>query len=381
MMSSVNLAGIYVHIPFCTSKCPYCDFLSLGGFGEVDDLYLVALAAEMDYLKVSLPLPCLFDTIYFGGGTPSLLTPQQVERILTKLRQTFPLGSNLEVTLEANPGSLSSQKLRGYRQAGVNRLSLGVQALDPEDLKILGRRHDAKQARESFQEAVAAGFEDINIDLIFGIPGQSLDRWAKTLKEIVRWGPVHISPYCLTVEPGTPLGEQVATGKVVVPEDALQAEMYRYTIDFLRTAGYEHYEISNFSRQRPCRHNLHYWYNDWYLGLGWGAHSHFYGARFANETSLADYLREYTKPQPQIYRTYLSPYVCMQETMFMGLRLLEEGVSVERFVERFGKSPYTVFSEELEHLQRLGLIQCLPSRIRLSARGVFFGNRVFAEFV
>ena len=314
MMSSVNLAGIYVHIPFCTSKCPYCDFLSLGGFGEVDDLYLVGLAAEMDYLKVSLPLPCLFDTIYFGGGTPSLLTPQQVERILTKLRQTFPLGSNLEVTLEANPGSLSSQKLRGYRQAGVNRLSLGVQALDPEDLKILGRRHDAKQAREAFQEAVAAGFENINIDLIFGIPGQSLDRWAKTLKEIVRWGPVHISPYCLTVEPGTP--REQATGKVVYLKMPASGDV---PIPGLSPTAGMSIMRSQLFPPAPCRHNLHYWYNDWYLGLGWEPTPHFYGARFANETSLADYLREYTKPQPQIYGPICLPMSVCRDHVYLRL--------------------------------------------------------------
>ncbi|MCK9221597.1 MAG: radical SAM family heme chaperone HemW [Limnochordia bacterium] len=369
-----------MHIPFCESKCPYCDFLSFPGYYQVIDAYLQALEAEMDYISANLQRECVFDTIYFGGGTPSLLSPPQLERILAKIHRCFEIKGDLEVTLEANPCSLSLDKLQGYKQLGVNRLSLGVQSLNAGELRTLGRLHDADAARETYLRAQNVGFSNISVDLIFGIPGQSLANWHDTLEEITNWAPPHISTYCLTVEPQTPLGELVASGRVVMPTDSLQARMYTHTIAFLKTRGYDHYEISNFTRHQPCRHNLHYWRNDWYLGFGLGAHSHFGHARFANEGSLHDYLPKYTRTQPGVYRTYHSPYVVMQETMFMGLRLLE-GVSVPRFRERFNRLPIEVFHEELEYLEQAGLVDCSCDRIKLTPKGVMFGNQAFVEFV
>jgi oxygen-independent coproporphyrinogen-3 oxidase len=323
-------AGIYLHIPFCRKKCIYCDFYSLPERENAIPRFVKALTAEIERSQVDTS-GWEFDTLFFGGGTPSLLTPDHLEQILTALERKFPLSRVREITLEANPGEVSLERLKAFRSLGVNRLSLGFQSLSNDLLRFLTRIHTAADALASFQAARTAGFDNINCDLIFGIPGQTEERWQRDLQRVVELSPEHLAVYALTVEENTPLHTLTTSGDIVLPADSEFAACYRWTQDFLEHNGYHQYEISNFARPgRTCRHNLHYWRIEPYLGFGPSAHSFDGRRRWKNIADLNRYLDRIENQQPVIVeRERLTARELTNERVGFGLRLAE-GVDLSR---------------------------------------------------
>lgn len=285
------MAGLYLHIPFCVRKCGYCDFYSEDGkIGELPS-FLDALHGEIT-LHSDGPFSRAetVETVFFGGGTPSLLDPGCVEDLLERIRRTFRLSDSPEITLEANPGTVDHDRLRGYRDAGVNRISLGVQSFSDADLQVLGRLHTSAAGAEAVRAARQAGFGNVGLDLIFGIPGQTPADWEATVRTALSFAPEHLSAYALTVHPRTPLGRRIRSGEIAEPGEEILTAMFRNTADLLIAAGYDHYEVSNFAMPgRQCRHNLGYWTFLPYLGLGPSAHSFTEGKRFWNVANLRDY--------------------------------------------------------------------------------------------
>ncbi len=386
--------GVYVHVAFCQTKCFYCDFNTYAGLGHLIDRYVEALVAEVGRLPPTLPgvstasaAPLRVGSIFFGGGTPSLLSVSQIAAVLAAIRR-WPLASGAEVTLEANPDDPTADYLRQLRQSGVNRISLGVQSFDDAMLRRLGRRHDAAAARRAFDRARAAGFDNVSIDLMFGLPGQTLAHWEATLEQALILQPDHLSLYHLTIEPETPYATWIAAGRLTVPDDDAAADMYEAAIDRLGAAGYDHYEISNWARRNAGRdyrgqHNLRYWRNQPYLGVGAGAHSSFADHRYATirapRAYVARALAGASTVDPDTVEA-IGPALAMGETMLLGLRLAE-GIDVATFRARFGRSPRDVYPTILDELVGAGLLLVEPDRIRLTPRGRFLGNEVFWRFL
>ncbi len=375
--------GLYIHVPFCIRKCSYCSFASVPLEGGPVSGYMSALEREMEMRAALLPPgDRSVDSIYIGGGTPTCLSGDDLAGILERVFSLFNVAGGAEITVEANPGTVDGEKLKILKNAGVNRISMGVQACRRELLNILGRLHSYPEAEKSFLEARHAGFDNINVDLIFGIPGQSSRQWHECLEKIIDLEPDHISAYGLQLEEGTALSRMVREGALnPCPED-LEAEMYRDLIEILTARGYVHYEVSNFAVPgRFCRHNLRYWHNRPYLGLGPAAHSCLGGRRFANEPSLPGYLEKLAAGLlPVSWQEEIGPETEMSETVFLGLRLIE-GLDVEGFRKRFGRSVDEVYPGEIDRLSGLKLVERADGRLRLTRRGLMLGNAVFAEFV
>lgn len=388
--SEVTCAGravkcsLYLHIPFCRSRCGYCDFNSFDRPELSPDNYVELLEEELR-LRSGENEPLLVPTIYFGGGTPSLLPPPLIASLLAVVRTHFSVEENAEITLEANPGTVTLASLQGYRAAGVNRLSLGVQSLDDRQLGLLGRIHSAADARSAFRAARSAGFSNMGIDLIHGLPQQTLSGWQETLEAAVAMNPEHISVYGLSVEEGTPFAKKAAQGELQLPGEELAAAMFELTGEYLRNAGYEHYEISNFARPGcRSRHNQVYWQRGSYLGFGAGAHSFLsspgYGARWENPAALGEYgaaVRSGNLPGAELP---LTRQEAMAEFMFLGLRMLE-GVDRTVFSARFGIELEEAFPNVIDSLCRKGLLRAEGSMVRLSSQGLLLANPVMAEFV
>ena len=371
--------GLYIHIPFCQAKCTYCDFNSFAGLEHLFERYTTGLIREME-----LADPGLVKTIYVGGGTPTVLPLSLLAQAMDGVRHNFDLHAGAEITLEANPGTGCPDDLNGLRALGINRLSLGIQSFDKGELQRLGRIHTPAQAVKAFHAARLAGFDNINLDLIYGQPGQSLSSWAESLGRALDLQPDHLSLYALTIEDGTPLAAAVAAGEVPTPDPDLAADMVEFAQESLSSAGFVHYEISNWARspQTICQHNLTYWRNEAYLGIGAGAHSWRNGRRWSNTAHPAEYVAQVLSDhQPVASEEDISPELEMGETMIMGLRLLDEGVRFERFRQRFGFDPSLVFPNELEELVELGMIQENGGRVRLSERGWLLGNQAFLRFL
>lgn len=370
--------ALYIHIPFCRSRCTYCAFNTYAGLEALIPAYGEALCAA---IRAAPSVPA--HTVYFGGGTPSLLPPDTLARILQCLREHFPISPDAEITLEANPGTVDRTYLQAARELGVNRISLGVQSVHPDELRLLGRRHTWEEAVAAVEAAQAAGLETVNLDLIYGLPGQTLPRWQETLEAALSLEPDHLSLYALTLEEGTPLREQVARGELPRPDDDAAAEMYEWAEARLARAGYVHYELSNWARSERhfCRHNLTYWYNEPYLGLGAGAASWWGGRRWTNVRHPEEYIRRRAAGQPVAEEVEEIPLrLEMGETMMMGLRLIA-GVSDARFRARFGIGLAEVFGAELSRLADQGLLEWDGQRARLTPRGRLLGNWVFREFI
>jgi oxygen-independent coproporphyrinogen-3 oxidase len=396
-------SGLYIHIPFCSAKCTYCDFNSYSGLDPLFDAYVAALIREMELALrqgSGLAGPAQVQTIYLGGGTPTLLPPALLERVLDAARSALPVDGQAEVSIEANPGTVGmgtpalgrpvassawlTEGLAKLRALGVNRLSLGIQSFDDRELHLLGRIHTAAEAIEGFRAARRAGFGNINIDLIYGLPGQSPGSWLATLERGLDLQPDHLSLYALTIENGTPLAESIARGALPAPDPDLAAEMYELAAGALSAAGWVHYEISNWARapRFQCRHNLGYWRNEAYLGIGAGAHSWFKKRRWANVAAPQAYTAQVLRGErPVAMEEPIDLPLEMGETMFMGLRLLDEGVAFERFHRRFGLDPRQQFAGELAELSELGLIVIDDERVTLSRRGHLLGNQVFLHFL
>jgi len=381
--------SLYLHIPFCQVRCAYCDFNTYAGLDDLITPYSRALAAEVEGVGEAGGRP-MAHTVFFGGGTPSLLPLGDLSRVLDAIRASFHLAADAEITLEANPGTVTRDYLFGLRALGVNRLSFGVQSTHPHELRLLDRMHLFGDAAQAVSWARAAGFDDLNLDLIFALPHQTLDRWRQTVERTLALGPDHISAYALSLEHGTPMRAWVYRGLLPLPDPDVAADMYLLADELLARNGFEQYEISNWSRPgRACRHNLQYWRNEPYLGFGAGAHGYAQGQRYANVLAPTAYIERLAGPgdvgfphSPAMMQTTRIEHEDeIGETMMMGLRLTREGVPLERFASRFGKTLDTRFGREIRELSRRGLIEVSEGRLRLTREGRLLGNHVFREFV
>lgn len=375
--------GLYIHIPFCLKKCRYCDFISFPVNKKEVEAYLEALSREIRLYGSTLSGGEKdVSSLFIGGGTPTCLPGPGLKVLVEDVRSAFSTLPGCEITVEANPGTLDRAGLQHLSEAGVNRISMGVQSFQDRLLGVLGRIHTAQEAVAGVKQIREAGFQNLNLDLIYGIPGQTAEDWQGTLQEAVNLSPEHIAAYGLQLEEGTLLELAVARGDInACPED-LELHMYRTAIDFLSACGYHHYEISNFARPgRQSAHNRVYWLNRPYLGLGVGAHSYFQGERFANVPSLERYIERLSREQfPVEAGERLSMQTEMSETMFLGLRLLE-GVDLHAFYRRFGRRAEEVYRNEIARLLEDGLLEQAGGRLRLAAKGLPLANRVFREFV
>ncbi|MCL6636862.1 MAG: radical SAM family heme chaperone HemW [Alicyclobacillus sp.] len=373
-------SSLYVHIPFCPSRCFYCDFTTYVAPPAAVEAYVDALCQEFALLAELRPAP--LQTVFFGGGTPTHLHLGQWEQVWSALTRWLPLAPAAEVSVEANPGRLSRELLQGLRSLGVNRLSLGAQALDDRLLLTLGRQHSADDVRRSVELARAAGFTRINLDLMFGLPEQSLADVAASVREVVALGVPHISAYWLKVEAGTPFAEWQALGLLTLPGEDVEAEMYGLVREQLAAAGYVHYEVSNFAQPgEEARHNLVYWRNEPYLAAGVGAHGYVYGERYENVRSLLAYQQALAAGRRPVAQSHqVSAAEAAEDTVMLGLRL-RAGVSAARFYERHGADLTALFMREWQALQRLGLVTWAEGAWRLTERAWPVANEVFARFV
>ena len=370
---------LYVHIPFCVKKCDYCDFLSAPAGRDTQEQYVQALLHEIQTEGGRRKEPVA--SVFIGGGTPSILEADLLEKILKALYRCFYIEKEAEVTMEANPGTLTLEKLRICRENGVNRLSLGLQSPDDTELASLGRIHDYQQFLESYQMARETGFHNVNVDLMFGIPGQTRDGWEKSLRIVAALNPEHISAYSLIIEEGTPF----AARNLKLPDEDTEYQMYEDTARILGEYGFEQYEISNYARGgKACIHNIGYWTGVSYLGLGLGAASLMDGCRFTNITSLERYTTASRKPDfPDNIRKdliKLTRQEQMEEFMFLGLRL-RSGISKAEFAQRFGSPIEEIYGDVIRRYKELALLQEENGRIFLSRHGIHVSNTVMADFL
>ena len=379
--------AIYIHIPFCVRKCLYCDFLSAPASDETKEQYVQALCREIREERKSY-VNYKIETIFLGGGTPSLLSGEQLDRILGTVFDAYQVADDCEISMEVNPGTVTKEKLKAYKRAGVNRLSIGMQSAVEEELQSLGRIHSSEDAFDTYDLAVKTGFNNINIDLMSAIPGQTKESWKESLKRILDLepAPAHVSAYSLIIEEGTPFFENTPT----LPDEDTEREMYKITNDILSESGYLRYEISNYAKPGfACRHNCTYWERGSYAGFGIGAASLVEQVRFSNTRNLKDYLEKYLKNATVAIkenRQELSVEEQMEEFMFLGLRMMR-GVSAGKFSDLFGKTIEQVYPGIVEKYCRQGLLQKIPEqgsgevRIALTERGIDVSNVIMADFL
>jgi len=364
------MIALYIHVPFCLRKCSYCDFVSFTGHGqETFDRYASALCIEMEARKDILSVGV--SSIYFGGGTPSLLPSRTLAKILGYADMTCGgIPTVAEITLEANPATAGLPEFRAFRRLGINRISMGIQSFNDGMLSVLGRVHTAQEAVQTYESCREAGFDNINLDLIFALPGQNAAMWKEDLQKAVFLAPQHLSIYNLQVEENTPMRKKKEEGVLIFPTEEEDASMYSGAVNYLEETGYKRYEISNFALdKRECRHNINYWKNGDYLGIGIAAHSHVAGRRLANTSSLEEYLSS-----PGNSSTCLSvdtPLSKKQENIFLGLRM-DEGLPILLFEN---------YQKEVSELLASGLLEEYSGRYRLSEKGVLIANRVFELFI
>ena len=367
---------LYVHIPFCVRKCQYCDFLSGPSDEETKDRYIEALLKEIraaehtdDYEIVS---------VFIGGGTPSALKAEAIASIMRTLQEQFFFCEDAEVTIEANPGTVDLEKLTIYRNVGINRLSLGLQSTDAEELKLLGRIHSYEEFLKSYEWAREAGFSNINIDLMFAIPSQTGEAWRQHLYQVAELNPEHISAYSLIIEEGTPFAEQ----NLDLPDEDTEYQMYEDTAEILERYGYRQYEISNYAKQGyMCRHNAGYWQRREYLGFGLGASSLYRELRFSNTRRMQEYLTDSGKLE-QIRKevTVLSRNEQIEEFMFLGLRMTE-GISEKLFKETFGVRIMDIYGDILQKYEAIGFMEHIETKWCLTRKGIHVSNHILADFL
>ncbi|MDA1127075.1 MAG: radical SAM family heme chaperone HemW [Chloroflexi bacterium] len=391
--------GLYVHVPFCKTKCPYCDFNAYQGIEDLIGPFLPALMAEIKCWGETLAHTAV-KSVFFGGGTPSYLPPGYIEQFLSSIQTSFQVDSGAEITIEANPGDLDATACASILGQGVNRLSIGVQSLDNDLLNLLGRRHQASEAITAFQTARQAGFDNVNLDLMYGLPNQSMDQWRQTLDSLIDLAPEHISLYALTIEEGTPMHRWAEEGKIPEPDPDLAADMYQYARESLAEAGYHHYEISNWSLpDRACDHNLIYWQNGPYLGVGPGAHSRLGDYRFWTVLSPRDYLNKAAtwadsgaKPVAELIEPvlqgiptlggweHISQETACSETMFLGLRLLD-GLDLKAASAQTGIDLAKKFQTPIKDCIQLGLLELDGTCLKLTESAYLVANQAFTRFL
>ena len=374
-----SASSIYIHIPFCATKCYYCAFNTYTFHKEEAQVYLTALRTEMElYVAETDPL----QTLFIGGGTPSILSVDALERLFADIHRHFQITPDAEITIECNPGTVDSEKLKVMRDNGVNRLSFGLQAVQDETLKQLGRIHTVAEFLQSYRLAREAGFENINIDLIFALPDQTLKAWCHTLNEVISLEPDHISAYNLVMEEATPFYEWWQAGELHLPTEDTEADMFQYTIDTLRAHGYEHYEICNFAKPHHfARHNLVYWNNQSCIGLGAGACGYVNGVRYTNVRGIASYIDKLSQRHKPIADTErMTGHAEKAETLMLALRK-REGISLDVYQDRFGEQIEVAFGSILKKWRDLQLLERTDTHLRLTDRGLFLANEVFVELM
>jgi oxygen-independent coproporphyrinogen-3 oxidase len=388
--------SLYFHIPFCRKRCNYCDFNTFANMEIFIPDYVRSICKEIKRAGSILEKGEYVHTIYFGGGTPSILSGKDYDRIFAEIRKNFKIVSEPEISMEVNPGTIMPDFLKEIFHLGVNRLSIGMQSSNPEELRILGRIHNPIDVINTVKWARLTGFTNISLDLMFGLPEQSLETLQNTIEFALRLEPTHISLYSLSVEGKTPFAKWQSKGLLTLTEEDLTADMFEYAMAFLSKQDFKQYEISNWAKKGEkesdflCHHNLQYWLNQSYIGVGAGAHSYYNHQRWENINSISGYIEAEKKfgNQKKFFAQKnlqeLAQKTEMQETMFMGLRLVQQGVSNSIFQERFGKSITDVFLKEMDELLRIGLIEwggVNNGYLRLTKRGILLGNHVFMRFV
>ncbi|MDE7312596.1 MAG: radical SAM family heme chaperone HemW [Eubacterium sp.] len=385
--------GLYIHIPFCVKKCGYCDFVSAPASEAVRRAYLGRLQEEIHAVSEAYRNTPV-STVFVGGGTPSVLSPEQMQHLFEQLRGSFLILPDAEITVECNPGSVDAAKLQAYLQSGVNRLSIGLQSADEKELRLLGRVHTYEQFAANYSMARSLGFENINVDIISAIPGQKLSTYEQTLQKVLALAPEHISAYSLILEEGTPFYDRYRQAEILrekgkqqtlLPTEEEERQMYVRTKQLLKKAGYHRYEISNYALDGyECRHNTGYWTRNDYLGLGLGAASLIGNIRFSNTTDLEQYLNldfaKFYAGAAAVYKEPLSKQAQMEEFLFLGLRMMR-GVSARRFLNQFSQSIEAVYGEVLERQLKEGFIRKTPDGYCLTEFGIDVSNVVMAEYL
>ncbi len=385
-MDSRAKISLYFHFPFCMRKCLYCGFVSVEDRLFLVDEYVDSLLSEMRLCREDIDIPFPVATLYFGGGTPSLMSPLQVGRVIERAAGLFDLTLDTEITIEANPGTLTAEKLAGYRGCGINRLSLGVQSFNDSMLKRLGRVHTAAQAFDAFRAARDCGLDNIGIDLISSLPGQTPAMWEEDLYSAAALGPEHFSVYGLTVEEGTPFAAMEKDGTLLLPDEEESVAMFESAARILRQSGYEHYEISNYARPGyRSRHNQVYWRRDNYLGFGCGAHSFLrepeFGMRWRNADNLEEYMRTVQNGHlPHQEKHCIGLREAMAEKFFLGLRMLD-GVDLEQFRQEFGAGFEEIYSEQCSTLLDKGFLEICGGRLRIPEASLLVSNQIFMMFL
>ena len=374
--------GLYIHIPYCIHKCGYCDFNSHPIKQDEMDHYIDALVVEMKHYAKIYTNTNIIKTIFLGGGTPTTLNPFQLERILKECVNEFTIASNAEITIEANPATVGIELMKSIRTMGYNRISIGVQSFDKAELKLLDRAHGPKEIHSTVDCARKAGFDNLSLDLMFAVPNQSLSSWENNLNKALEKNPEHLSTYNLTIEQGTAFSKLQSNGKLIMPDDDHQLELYKKTIERLTKKGFHHYEISNFAhRGKECKHNITYWENKNTLGLGAGASSYMNGTRFKNINLPAHYIRQVKEKKIAVeHSETLEPRQAMGETIMLGLRLLQ-GISIHQFEKRFQISFINLFRNIISALKEKELVIIEKDYLRLSQKGLFWADSVTLEFI
>ena len=371
--------GVYVHIPFCKCKCEYCDFISYCNKDSLIELYVDALKKEINLQNIQ----SYIDTIYIGGGTPSYVESKYIKAIMKEIKKKN-IRKDAEITIEVNPGTVTEAKLKDYKECGINRLSIGLQSTKNELLKQIGRIHDYNKFLETYKLARKVGFKNINVDLMIGLPNQKIMDLKESLTEIIRLKPEHVSVYSLIVEEGTPIAQKIQRGELTLPNENEERNMYWYVKNTLELSGYNHYEISNFSKRGyESHHNMSCWNQCQYFGFGVGAHSYRDITRYSNITDINEYIKNIQKgnlSKNRIIHEIQKESDTEKEYMLLGLRKIE-GVKINDFKAKFVKNPIYLFRNELKKLSDENLIAVDTNTIRLTPKGIDLANLVWEEFI
>lgn len=374
--------GLYVHIPFCKQKCYYCDFCSYPDKLSLQNQYINSIMKEIENIENKDNY--MIKTIYIGGGTPSIINPYLIQKLLNKIRVEFCVLDESEITIEVNHGTITEEKLNIYKESGINRLSIGLQSTNDNLLKEIGRIHNYKDFENTFELARKIGFSNINVDLMIGLPNQCLDDVIQSLEKLIEKNPEHISVYSLIVEEGTPIDRLISLGKLNLPDEDLERSMYKSVKEILEQNGYNQYEISNFAKKSyESKHNMDCWNQNEYIGLGAAAHSYLNSTRYSNTNNIEEYIKNIEmgnyKKNITIHENQTKEDM-MREYMIIGLRKIE-GISVKKFKQKFNEDPLNVFKQEINKMQELKLLQKTEETIKLTLKGIDFANIVWEEFI
>lgn len=375
------MLGLYIHVPFCAQKCYYCDFNSYKINSNQKKEYLINIEREMKFYKGEFKDKC-FDTVFFGGGTPSILTVSELKELVNNINENFNIKNDAEITIECNPGTINREKLEAMKKMGINRLSIGLQATQNYHLKSIGRIHTYEEFEKNYYDALDIGFENINIDLMYALPNQKTQEWKDTLDKIIKLNPSHISAYSLILEEGTKLYDMYQNKEFELLDEDTDINMYNYTIDTLKRHGYNQYEISNYSKENlECKHNIIYWKCDNYLGLGPGASGFIGDTRYSNIEDICEYNKCIMQNiRPVSEEIELTKKDKIEEFIFMGLRM-NEGINIDVFKERFDTDFYDIYQEVMDKLIKRELVRFDGKNISLTQKGREISNSVFIEFL